>query len=599
MVLSVIMEKELTDIQKHICKAKGRCIVRACPGSGKTFTVSAKMAHLLNGWQYPNQGIAVVSFTNVAWEEIEKELKKSFSINTRIKNPHFLGTIDSFINQFIFFPYGHLILKCDSRPVLVGEPAYTWKSRKGDYFYNQFFDKISYNIENNLSKIAYIPFSLYEEDGSKNSRYNNVKRMKEKFWKMGYVNQSDANYFAMKLLEACPSIGKLLALRFPFIIIDEAQDTSEIQMKIIDLIVESGLKNIMLVGDPDQAIFEWHSANPELFNQKCDHSQWNCIPMNESLRSSQKICDFTYYLTELNEPSTSVNSEVSNYGYDPEIWDYNTNTANFNDELINPFLRICEEKEIPLNSSKIAILARSKSLINEINISRNENIENHSATMNKLDVWLQENFTKELAYSKYLYDRYEYQKSFKLLEKTYISLLKGYPVYSDYKLSEIVSKIGYFDLKKLIFNLIKLMPKTDVSIGEWKNRFNENLIHDNIFPDIDLEIKEEYQDLGFDDLFSYNVVDNEYPYDLSTIHKVKGETFEAVLLILKKRSTGAYYRKLLNKNHKTVNNEELRNIYVGITRPRKILVLAVPADDKEAWQDYFSKGAQRTLFDKF
>ncbi|WP_048190496.1 ATP-dependent helicase [Methanobacterium sp. SMA-27] len=590
---------KLTETQKEICKAKDKyIIVRACPGSGKTFTVAAKMAQLLKDWPYSYQGVAVISFTNAAWEEIEKELKKSFYTNIPIKYPHFLGTIDSFINQFIFFPYGHLVINCKSRPVLAGEPAYPWKTKKNDGFHNQFFDKISYDINGNLSKIKKIHVSLAIQ-----SQYNYVKNMKNRLWRSGLFNQSDANYFAMKIIDNYPSIAKLIALRFPFIIIDEAQDTSEIQMKIIDAITNSQLENIMLVGDPDQAIFEWNSANPDLFNEKCNQDGWNCITMNESLRSSQKICNFTHFLTKLKEPSTSINNDknIVNFKFNPEIWEYNPNNNDFDDELINPFLKICEENEITLTSSNIAILARSNNLIDEIILSRQDNIEISNLPSNTLDsVWIQENFTKELAKSKYLYDKSEFQKSFQLLEKTYISLLSNTPVYSDYKLSEIIRKIGYFDFKNEIFNLIKLMPKTDVSIGKWIERFNENLHKDGRFLNyIDLEIKKGYHDMAFDDLFSYNIIDNEIPYNLSTIHKVKGETFEAVLLILKKGSAGPMYRTLLTNNKKTEDHEELKNVYVGITRPRKILVLAVPSEDIDIWKQYFSKTAQTSLDNLF
>ena len=587
------MRKELSTKQKDICEAEGKCVVRACPGSGKTFTVAAKMAYLLEKWPYDYNGIAVISFTNVAWEEIQIELNNSFSVNIPIKYPHFLGTIDSFINNFIFLPYGHLVLGCNGRPILAGDPVYPWKVKDNDWFHSQFFDKLSYDDERDFYKIKQTPFKLYERDGSKTEHYNHVKRMKKMFWKKGYVNQSDANYFAMKILESNRSIAKLIALRFPFIIIDEAQDTSKIQMKIIDYIVESGLKDIMLVGDPDQAIFEWNSANPDLFKEKAN--QWHCILMNENWRSSQKICNKTYFLTDLNVPSTSKNGDLVDYNYDPEIWGYDPKNVDFQEELINPFLEICEDNEIPFNSAKIAILARSRNLIDEIILSRNKNTEIES-DINKNDIWLKNNYTRELAYSKYLHDKHEFQKSFNLLEKTYMSILQSSTIYSDYKLSDLIESIGYFNFKEKIFNLIQLMPKTDVSIGEWIEQFEENLSYDGSFPNIPLKISnDKYSDLNFDDLFSYNMINSEYPYNLSTIHKVKGETYEAVLLILKKKTSGPFYSTLLNEGKKTTDDEELRNVYVGITRPSKILVLAVPSEDKEAWELYLSEKPQESF----
>jgi superfamily I DNA/RNA helicase len=75
-----------------------------------------------------------------------------------------------------------------------------------------------------------------------------------------------------------------------------------------------------------------------------------------------------------------------------------------------------------------------------------------------------------------------------------------------------------------------------------------------------------YQYLTFDDLFSYEVVNDENPYNLSTIHKVKGETFEAVLLILNRGTIGPYYSTLLKRDDRTTDDEELRNVYVLYTQ---------------------------------
>lgn len=211
------MHKTLTETQKKICRKKGKFVVRACPGSGKTFTVAAKMANLLKKWPYPNRGVAVISFTNVAWQEIQRQLNVSFDINIPIEYPHFLGTIDSFINQFIFLPHGHLVLNCDSRPKLAGEPVYPWKYvERYDHDPDQYFDKISLDINGEISRISKVDFKWQKvkKDGNDDKNYLNVEKMKKRFFKKGYANQSDANYFAMKLIQEYPVIAKTICLRF-------------------------------------------------------------------------------------------------------------------------------------------------------------------------------------------------------------------------------------------------------------------------------------------------------------------------------------------------------------------------------------------------
>ena len=70
-----------------------RIVVKACPGSGKTFSVAARMARLLRENNLSrHQGIAAISFTNTACDVIKKELKETFGY-PNVSYPSFIGTI--------------------------------------------------------------------------------------------------------------------------------------------------------------------------------------------------------------------------------------------------------------------------------------------------------------------------------------------------------------------------------------------------------------------------------------------------------------------------------------------------------------------------
>lgn len=117
------MPPELTDAQKELVYEKtGLFVVKACPGSGKTLTVAARLHRLLADWGSRHTGIATLSFTNTAWQEVENYLARDYGVRVPLSHPHFLGTIDSFINQFIFLPFGHKVVGCSSRPELTGPP---------------------------------------------------------------------------------------------------------------------------------------------------------------------------------------------------------------------------------------------------------------------------------------------------------------------------------------------------------------------------------------------------------------------------------------------------------------------------------------------
>lgn len=108
-----ILSIELSDEQLKVFNKSGKFVVSACAGSGKTFTISKKLAHLIKNNSHRHQGVATISFTNVAWKEIRDNLNE---LNISVDYPHFLGTIDHFINNQIFFKYYYLLDEFEKDP---------------------------------------------------------------------------------------------------------------------------------------------------------------------------------------------------------------------------------------------------------------------------------------------------------------------------------------------------------------------------------------------------------------------------------------------------------------------------------------------------
>ena len=84
-----------------------RIVVKACPGSGKTFSVAARMAKLLRENNLSrHRGIAAISFTNTACEVIQKELKETFGCRN-IGYPSFIGTIYKYLHISALCPFSY------------------------------------------------------------------------------------------------------------------------------------------------------------------------------------------------------------------------------------------------------------------------------------------------------------------------------------------------------------------------------------------------------------------------------------------------------------------------------------------------------------
>jgi len=575
---------ELKEKQKVIKNQDGIFVVKACAGSGKTIAVAARFASLYRSWEYTNRGIAVLSFTNVAWKEIDKFLFTEFKIKEKASNiyPHFLGSLDSFINKYLFLPFGHIIMNCEDRPKFTGPPYNDWdpvNDKNAPYYFKERecnssckINNFSYNVNHELQDFSSRPHFP-------NCRWGHqyCKRIKEQLYRNGYATQLDANYFAMRILEKCNAIAKALVYRFPVLMLDEAQDTSEVQMKIIDLLIEEGLKEVMFIGDLDQAIYEWRTAKPQLFVEKSEH--YHTIPLNESLRSSQKICNFIQNLSSLDCKISAINNEVKDFDFIPEIWGHNEDCC---EEIIENFISLCREREIELNNENIAILARSEDLLKKIS----------GITSNVQQSPWKNVFTKEIAQSKYLFTNGNYYKGFNCLEKAVFKKIKNYYTASENDKKAFIDRYGFKKWRKDIGNIMHNIPETNYKLGEWIEKANTSLKDIEILDPLEIKIKggkykKIYNSLSFDELFkteSKQVKKEEYI--LGTIHSVKGETFEAVLLILKERTTNnRKYVSLLSED--IINCEELRNVYVAITRPKKILVIAVPQKDKVKWGNKF------------
>jgi len=94
------------EVRISVLKAMHSIDVQACPGSGKTTLIAAKLILLAKNWPFNCQGICVLSHTNVAKDEIINRLKRSSTIVAQhlLSYPHFIGTIQEYVGKFVAFP---------------------------------------------------------------------------------------------------------------------------------------------------------------------------------------------------------------------------------------------------------------------------------------------------------------------------------------------------------------------------------------------------------------------------------------------------------------------------------------------------------------
>src|SRR5712671_3258502 len=94
----------LTEEQRTFANHVPGAFVEACPGSGKTLAIAARIARIAPALPV-RRGVAIVSFTNSAIEEFIARCH-ALGLDSAICHPGFVGTFDAFLRQFFFSPGG-------------------------------------------------------------------------------------------------------------------------------------------------------------------------------------------------------------------------------------------------------------------------------------------------------------------------------------------------------------------------------------------------------------------------------------------------------------------------------------------------------------
>jgi len=247
-----IWEKgELNEEQENAIKKDESVLLIACPGSGKTRTLTYKIAYELGRLESEKQFVIAITYTNNAADEI-KERVELLGVNTE---QLWIGTIHSFCLEWILKPYHQYLdeLKYGFRVIssFDSEKILTELCKSYDK------PKITYWDCGIIAKIDKYHLTCFDT-----SKHNSLQKIYSEYFKILKTNnQIDFEqilFYSYKLLEKKPIISHVLCKIFPYILIDEYQDTKEIQYHIIAKILSAncGDSKTLIVGDPNQSIYE-------------------------------------------------------------------------------------------------------------------------------------------------------------------------------------------------------------------------------------------------------------------------------------------------------------------------------------------------------
>lgn len=283
--LTILNEKQ----QEAVLHKEGPCLVIAGAGSGKTKVLTTRIANLIESG-VPSYQILAITFTNKAAKEMKERIASLTSFNDA-----FVGTFHSFGMRIIRENVEALDMKrnftiLDSDDVIslikriLKEKGYEPKvvspyfvRSKISFIKNEMLT--TYEIEkyfnDDLEKIAY---EVYLE-------YNNILQ------KNNSVDFDDLLRLPVLLFERHPDILEIYQNRYRYILIDEYQDTNEVQYKMVKFLAKKR-RNLFVVGDPDQSIYQFRGANyKNILNFEKDYPDTKVISLEDNYRSTKMILD--------------------------------------------------------------------------------------------------------------------------------------------------------------------------------------------------------------------------------------------------------------------------------------------------------------------
>jgi len=296
----------LTAQQRAVVDAAGNFLLLACPGSGKTRSAAERAARLVGT---PGAKLAICSYTNVGAERIGRVIASELRVSLGPK--HFLGTIHGFLHRYVLRPYANL-LGAEQGPFVHEDGAWPDLRVHGDNAQRISLDRFRFDADGNLV-VTQIPRGV---SGTAQEIIASVgaevrRRKTAIFRTAGVLTADDAMWIALKLLRTHPEIATAVAGRFTELLLDEAQDTSELQLACLDVLHQTdAMQSLVLVGDLEQSIFSFQGASAARCVQLAEDRGLDVLVLDENHRSSQRICDVAINFCGREEPDNAVGSDA-------------------------------------------------------------------------------------------------------------------------------------------------------------------------------------------------------------------------------------------------------------------------------------------------
>ena len=587
--------------------------VAACPGSGKTTVLLAKLKLLADRMPLENgAGICVLSHTNVAVNEIKNRL--SDYADRLLSYPNYIGTIQSFIDRFVTMPYlrnisGQNVQVVDS--LTFAQQVLSKMQHDAKYSALDYVTKNNFETGKQFSERINHTQALYiRDDGAlcigrqqkplagagKASAEQYKKLLVELLENEGMIRYQDAYAYANAAIAELPTeYTDLFSSRFQYVFIDEYQDCNNLQRQAIDAIFAPQKCAVFKIGDSDQAIY--NSAEniiPDWMPQP------DFLPIITSCRFNQEIANV---ICKLKKGEKNIVTLAGGTGVKPVLLVFSPKNI---DRVIGGFISALDRHELYDNNGIYkAIGAVKREDLSGLKIgSYWTEFDGSANKKNEYSYWV---LVDEIV--KYLLEGKLYkaeQSVRRLLCRVFHYISIKHPVsgkdYTIVAMKKALDEKYRGQYRQWIYEMSRIQTIDRHSVDQLlRQKINELLRIGNpsltdIFTVLPAFFLEESTSVNHADIAEKNVLIDPIRgrrIIFDTIHGVKGETHDATLYLETDRQGASDLNRILpyfgvgRCGSSSLYDSSRKLAYVGMSRPKKLLCVAMQAETYEKSKGVF------------
>ena len=565
--------------------------ILACPGSGKTTVLIAKLKLIADKSPLKDgRGVCVLSHTNVAVSELKAKLGKS--AERLLSYPNFVGTIQTFVDQYITFPFLRQFANTSIQVISDEDYANHLYSlicktdSKLKWFIDQQYN--AFGVKRYDSVVKFMANIYTDDEGgihlsgvnrvlagkSTNSAISYARAIQRLLSEEGLIRYNDTyRYTLLALKKYGSSLQTLLSRRFQYVFVDEYQDCSTLQSNVLDALFSGTETIFQKIGDVDQAIYNSTNDNTPVWQVEDSY-----MSIAHSNRYSREFADV---LSVLRTNQETIISSRGVQRIKPTLFVYDSSSRL---RVIPTFIQ-----EIQSNG-----LAKPEGIYKAVGMFENVSglkISDYWPTFQK-----KVNQQSIVHFPDYISEISSAlaNGSLSLSERWIRKLLSKVLHYVGIK-DEAEKEYGSISIKRYISNsfpqisqssILSLSQIHDFSYSAVEKKVKEifaSLLGDGwleIIPDSFMQPVREPQVASEDSHILYDESSISIVFD--TVYGVKGETHDATLYLeteTKKSSDIRRILPLLERKITQCKNElqekSRRCIYVGFSRPKYLLCLAI------------------------